>query len=529
MMKRLLIGIAIFLVSIGAFFFLLGTPEVLALNPGLTFENELHIPPMLEYVEENGRKVFDLTIQEGISEFLPGLKTPTWGINGPYLGPVIRVDEGDEVLVNVTNALNETLTLHWHGMHIPAEMDGGPHQPIAAGEVWRPTWTIRQQATMLWYHPHMMGKTAEHVYNGVTGLFIIDDENAKSLDIPQVYGVDDIPLIIQDRQFADDGTFVYQIDQENPNNGVLGDTILVNGTHNPYVDVPARMVRFRILNASNSRFYQLAFSDNRTFHQIGTDGGLLEAPVPLTELILTPAERADIVVDMSNGEDVVLLSRAMGQGESLLENTIENLFRLEKHENVTIDILQIRPKPTEIASPPLPTKLNTIERWEPSEADQVRFFNMDAGTRGQFYTINGVSMDMERIDVVAKVGDVEIWEIFNDSTTGHSFHIHDVQFLILERTGEPDEPGQPAPPGEPPALNERGWKDTVLIHEDETVRLMMQFKDYANSDYPYMYHCHMLEHEDAGMMGQFVVVEEEDYADVLAFPVTRIGSVCSVD
>lgn len=172
-----------------------------------SFDQELKVPPLLEpRVDGAGRKVFHLELQAGSTELLPGKKSDTWGANGSYLGPTLRASRGDEVRLKVDNRLPETTTLHWHGMHLPPRADGGPHQTIEPGASWSPSWRIDQPAASLWYHPHLDGRTAEHVYRGVAGMFILDDPKADELPLPSDYGVDDIPLIVQDKRFADDGS-----------------------------------------------------------------------------------------------------------------------------------------------------------------------------------------------------------------------------------------------------------------------------------------------------------------------------------
>ncbi|MEM9777470.1 MAG: multicopper oxidase domain-containing protein, partial [Chloroflexota bacterium] len=258
------------------------------MNPGLTFSNELQIPPLLEPVESNGQKLFELVPQHGSTAFFAGQPSETMGFNGDYLGPTIRFSQGDEVAIDVKNLLDESTAVHWHGMHVPAEMDGTPHQMIPSGQTWRAEYPVLNEAATMWYHPHPHGDTATQVAAGLAGLIIIDDDNSQSLNLPDTYGVDDIPLIIQDRNFDDDGQLNYQIN----NGSYYGDTIVVNGTVDPYVEVPAAMVRLRILNGSNGRIYNFGFEDNRTFYQIATDGGFLETPVPLTRLRLSTGERA---------------------------------------------------------------------------------------------------------------------------------------------------------------------------------------------------------------------------------------------
>jgi len=263
----------------------------------------------------------------------------------------LRARRGEKVLVNVTNDLGETSTIHWHGMHLPAAMDGGPHQPIEPGETWSPSWRIDQPAATLWYHPHPHGETAQHVYRGLAGLFYVDD--AARPRLPSTYGVDDVPLIVQDKEF--DGNRFDTSHGLFESTGILGDTILVNGTPGPYLDVTTQRVRLRILNASNARIYDFAFDDGREYDVVGTDGGLLPEPVPVT-------------------------------------------------------------------------------------------------------------------------------------------HLEDVEFQIASIDGQA-----------PPAYL-RGWKDTVFLPPGREVELLLHFADYADPDAPYMFHGHLLRHEDSGMMGQFVVV-----------------------
>ena len=445
----------------------------------------LPIPKLLQGTEIEGQKVYDLTMQQGAMVFVPGTKTATFAYNGNILGPTLLMHKGDEVVINVTNQLGEPTTTHWHGIHLPAIMDGGPHQRIDNGDTWKAQYTIMNEEATFWYHPHLENKTAEHVYHGLAGLFIIKDPQSE-LALPDQYGTDDIPLIVQDKIFDADGSFNYP----GTNFGVKGDTILVNGAVNPVFEAPAQFVRFRLLNGSNARFYNFGFSDDRQFHQIATDGGLLERPVPLTRLTLSNGERAEILVDFSGQENsqVRLVSFS-----SELDN-INPIWNSNALDDSTFDIMTINVS-SETANPitTLPASLASINRLQESQANRTRTFELEMGFSGPM-TINGVSMDMNRIDQTVKLNDTEIWEITNNSDLPHPFHVHDIQFLVLTRDGSS------------PAENETGWKDTVLVMPRETVRIITNFRDYADPDMPYMFHCHILEHEDAGMMGQFVVV-----------------------
>ncbi len=463
-------------------------------NGGLTFENKLLIPDQSFGTVVDGSRQFHLTVAEGSREFLPGKQTPTAGVNGPFLGPTLRLRRGEDVRLIVQNNLDEMTTMHWHGMHVPARMDGTPHQQIEPGESWTASFRVHQQAAPLWYHPHPHGNTGPHVHRGITGFMWIDDDNSDALDLPRTYGVDDIPLVIQDRLFDDDGAFRLSVNQ----GAVYGDTMLINGTWNPVLQVESRRIRFRLLNGSNARIYYIGFDDSRVFHQIATDGGFLETPVQTSRVILAPGERAEILVDFGDGAEVVLKSYP----EAGWLETIEAFFGGIGTGN--LQLLKIVPRPAKRASHALPTRLNTISRIDASHAARTRPMVLagplpgggDGGPSGP--PINGKIMDMARIDEVVRLGDIEIWEVSNRGGQPHPFHIHLVQFQILDRNGQP------------PTGAELGWKDTVLVPPGDLVRIIMPFERYTDPRIPYMYHCHIMEHEDNGMMGQFLVVEEPE-------------------
>ncbi len=444
----------------------------------------------------NGKRVFNLTLQKGKTEFFDGILTDTIGINNPYMGSTLRANRGDIVQFNITNELGESSTVHWHGMHIPPTADGGPHQNIESGATWQPEFEINQEAATLFYHSHSMHKTGEQVYRGHAGLFIIDDEISSRLDLPSNYGVDDIPLIVQDRKFNTDGSFQYINSIHDRMMGIKGDTILVNGTINPYVNVERRLIRFRILNASNARFYNFGFDDNRSFYQIASDGGFLEKPVRLQRLRLSPGERAEILVNFQDGNTCKLqsypdASAGMGQRGASRRRMFGG-GNMAMQDNSTLDIIEIKPIAATVASHKIPALLNNIPKLAIADAVKTRHFTLTMSR--MVFGINGKAMDMNRIDEVVKLGATEIWEIRNPMMMTHNFHVHDVQFQVLSRNGRT------------PAINEQGWKDTVIINPRETVRIIMNFADYADDTVPYMYHCHILEHEDQGMMGQFLVV-----------------------
>ncbi len=492
-MKRAALGLLILVLLSGVAVYWLSFIRVT--NGGLTFENKLLIPEQLFGTVVDGRRQFHLTVDEGSREFLPGKQTPTAGVNGPYLGPTVRLRRGDDVDLIVRNNLDEMTTMHWHGAHVPARMDGTPHQKIQPGTSWTASFGVHQQAAPLWYHPHPHGTTGRHSYMGIAGFMWIDDDNSEALDLPKTYGVDDIPVVIQDKLFTDDGAFNFAISQ----GAVYGDTMLVNGTWSPFLQVESRRIRLRLLNGSNARIYYIGFDDNRVFHQIATDGGFLDTPLQTNRVTLAPGERAEILVDFSDGAEVVLKSYP----EADFLDTIGSFF--VGLGNGHLDLLKIVPRPAKRASHALPERLNTISRIKAADAAKTRPMVLGGLLRdgtpagpGMGPPINGKLMDMERIDEVVRLGDIEIWEVSNPGGQDHPFHVHLVQFQILDRNGQP------------PTGAELGWKDTVLVSAGDTVRIIMPFDRYADPQVPYMYHCHIMEHEDAGMMGQFLVVKDPE-------------------
>ena len=458
-------------------------------NGPVAFERELRIPPLLEPTTDSaGRKVFELRPQKGTSELIAGKRTTTWGFNGAHLGPTLRAQRGDLVQMRVVNGLSVETTVHWHGMHLPAKADGGPHQPIMPRQTWSPSWRVDQPAATLWYHPHPHRATAEHVYRGLAGMFIIDDPDAARLDLPRTYGVDDIPLIVQDKRFRADGELWLSQGRVRPA-PQLGDTVLVNGIHEPHLDISSSRVRLRLLNASQTRFYNYGFSDNRRFDLVATDGGLLAAPVRLQRIELSPGERAEIVVQFTAGENVVLHSFKPDFGR--FDSSDESLAGAQD----AFAILELRAADRLTRSPAMPSVLVVRPPPPTAPAGRIRRIKLDGTTR-----IDGRRMDMGRVDHLVRVDTPEIWEVENTSGAPHNFHVHGTQFDVVAVEGKP-----------PPAAL-KGPKDTVVVRPKEKVRILTRFSAYPDPSAPYMFHCHILEHEDRGMMGQFVVVRPDQRA-----------------
>ncbi len=445
------------------------------------FRNELAIPPLApSRIGADGTRTFELEMRSGRREFRPGQVTETWGFNGDYLGPTLRARRGEKVAVTVRNNLPESSTVHWHGMHLPAAMDGGPHQRVAPGAARTPNWTIDQPAATLWYHPHPHGATETHVRRGLAGMFLIDDEVSASLALPSTYGVDDLPVIVQDVRF--DGAAFDSAHRMFRDVGFLGDGTMVNGTLAPYREVGDELVRLRLLNASTARIYTFEFADQRPFSLVATDGGLLERPSVLDRLRLSPGERADIVVRVRPGERAVLRSGELDAGLDFWTQRFAG-------GDDTFDILELRAAQALRPSPQLPAVL--ARPTTPDGGDSVRERHFDLNLAG----INGSPMVMDRIDFAVTRGTAETWVVRNADGMPHNFHVHDVQFRVL------------AVNDAAPSADLAGPKDTVFLPPNSTVRLAMRFDGPADPDLPYMYHCHLLWHEDLGMMGQFVVVE----------------------
>lgn len=452
----------------------------------------LPIPPLAEASNEGGTKVFDLEARKGQSEIMPGTQTDTWGYSADYLGPTIRATEGDNVRLRIKNSVDEITTVHFHGMHLPAEMDGGPHQYIEPGKTWEPEFQIRQQAATLWYHPHPHGESARHTYRGLAGLFIIDDDNPAAAELPHEYGVDDIPLVLQDKRFNSNGSLD---ERDLPDVGLLGDTAMVNGITDPEFRAETGRVRFRILDGSIMRLYNLKFSDDRPFQVIASDGGLLGEPREVTSLILSPGERAEIIVDFQQGDDVML------QAAPFPENFFQGNWDIDDAPNFglgdSFDLLHVT-GPQSGATPAaaaLPASLNptAVEQLDVQGAP-TRDFQMS------WFQINGRQMNMSRIDDTIDHDGWEVWTVKNNDNWIHNFHVHDTQFRVVGFDGDQ-------------GVMKDGWKDTVMLVPGAEAKIAVRFTDYTSNRWPYMYHCHLLYHEDQGMMGQFLVINPGEEPD----------------
>ncbi|HSJ37674.1 MAG TPA: multicopper oxidase domain-containing protein, partial [Planococcus sp. (in: firmicutes)] len=289
-----------------------GNIPLLEASEGIT---ELPIPPLLE--KQQGQDFdYEVTAQEGTTEFFEGISTDTYGYNGDLLGPTLKLEEGESVDVKITNDLDEPTTFHWHGLEIPGEIDGGPHGEIQPGESQIITLEADQPAATLWYHPHVHGATAEQVFKGLSGMLLIGEGSGSDSELPDDYGVDDIPLIFQDRLFDENKQLNY--DRLMNQDGTLGDISIVNGTINPKLTVTKSVMRFRLLNGANARNYTFRLSNGASFTQIASDGSLLDEPVETDTLTLAASERAEILIDFSTMTEEESLALINDEGTVLL-------------------------------------------------------------------------------------------------------------------------------------------------------------------------------------------------------------------
>lgn len=444
---------------------------------------------------------FNLELKDATKQLRTGNLTVTGAINNEsFWGPTLFINQGDEVHMNVTNNLNEETTLHWHGMHLPAVMDGGPHQVIPAGTLWQPYWTVLNQASTLWYHPHLHEMTQSQITKGVGGFIIVKDAQEAALALPRTYGVDDIVLALTSRSY----TSANQFDSPPTSTRVYGDYMLTNGTPNAQVSLPKQYVRLRILNAEIERGYNLGFSDNRTFYIIANDGGLLNAPVAVTRVKLMVGERIEIMVNLGNdtvGSSFDLKAYNSGQtlgfpgGEPNTSGQFGSLLN-----NIDFPILHINVAATTTTSTPItavPSALASNTYWTAANATVTRALSVTGGQPNVAFTFDNTPFVLNTINKTVNLNDIEKWTVTNNAIFGHSFHIHDIEFKIVARNGLAASVG----------THESGWKDTFYLPRNESVTFVAKFDDFADADvtHPYMYHCHFAGHEDGGMMGQFIV------------------------
>lgn len=444
--------------------------------------------------------VLNLSFAASSRTLLPGQPTRTFSYNGSSMpGPTLILRRGWNVEAGITNTSTDTTTFHWHGLIVPAHADGGPHSPIVPGQTWAPHFTCLNKAGTSWYHPHFHGKTGRQTLQGAVGLILVRDGEEGALSLPRRYGTDDIPLILQTLELDSQN----QVRPESYRDSL----VFVNGTQKAFHPVPAGWVRLRVLNASNARNFALTFSNGMSFRVIAGDGGLLPKAVERTRLLLAPGERSEIVLDLRNRAGEVFRLRNNGSffsygyhgGPSLIvppgypsQNSPLN--------GADYDLLELRvgealPGPM----PGFPPELVADAGPDPDAAQTERlvtFRTLTPGTAVGPFVLNDSSFRMDRIDFRIPFGNTEIWTIHNQTSIAHPFHLHGHHFYILDRFGAL------------PDSAERGRKDVVQVGPNELLRIWVRFPYFADTTMPFMFHCHVLSHEDEGMMGQFLVVPQ---------------------
>ncbi|QIN80167.1 multicopper oxidase domain-containing protein [Rubrobacter marinus] len=458
------------------------------------FGAELPIPKPLPPTRASATTDFyNITMKKGTASIIPGLPTPIWGYNGQFPGPMISARKGRRVSMTVTNDLPENTALHMHGAYVDGDSDGYPEDKMPPGGAKTYVFPNRQNARTQWFHDHVAHHTATNVYKGLAGLYLIGDEFEDNLPLPK--GQFDVPLVVQDRLFHADGRFLYPFEaDDHSTNGVEGDVILVNGKPWPKMTVANRSYRLRILNGSNARVYGLALSNGQPLTVIGSEGGLLERPVRVRSLPISPGERYEVVVNFAGVP--------VGTGpESRV--TLENLRADEEttREIMRFDVARRASDDSTVPAVLRPAKDQIDDTHQPCvEADAVRTRTWVFKRTGGFWTVNGKIWDARRVDARPREGDVEVWEFVNNGGGWiHPIHPHLVNFKILTRNGRPPHPW------------ESGYKETVFLDGNDRVRVLIKFPKVPIEGTPGPYarkfpiHCHHIEHEDHDMMAQFEV------------------------
>lgn len=414
-----------------------------------------------------------LTAAPARAALLPGTDTEVFAYNGRIPGPVLEVREGDRVIVHFKNELPEPTTIHWHGLHLPIDADGSPLHPVAPGEQYDYVFTVQPgTAGTYWYHPHPHHRTGYQVAMGLYGAVIV-----RAADDPLPATLTEKLLILSDNRLRPDGavdladahSLQGHVDEEN---GREGNALFVNGEVMPTLTIRSGEVqRWRVVNASAARVYRLAL-EGHTFLHVGSDGGLFERPVEVEEIVLANSERVELLVRGTGPPGSRSVVQALPYDRYIPQTRPPDWS--QPRDLLTLQYSEEPPLPP-IA---LPDRLRPIPALDPAQATATRLMVLTQGL------INGKAMDMNRVDVTAPLGATEIWEIENLVGMDHPFHLHGFRFQVLDRNGVP-EPF-------------RSWKDTVNVPKHETARFIVRYDKYPGQ---WMFHCHILDHEDHGMMG----------------------------
>ncbi len=479
---------------------------------------------------------FSLSIQTGTMNLIGSYITPTYGYNGNFLGPTLILKNNDSITLNVKNNLSQATTTHWHGLHVAPQNDGGPHQSISPGSTWSPSFKVRNEAATFWYHPHGDTKTELHVSKGLAGMIIVRDNIESTYILPRRYKVDDFPVIVQSKAFD----VLYQIATATHEDSV----VMVNGTINPFLQVPKQVVRLRLLNGSADRTYYFGLSDNSNFNLIASDGGLLSQPFLTNRVRVSPGERAEILVDFNTyiiGQQIYLKSYSSQLPKGIIgadsvgtasiviaEGYYSNPLNGADFNVLRFDVIAQTVSPILTIPSTFAPKVPFLE----SSANAKRHLNFSpdtilSGQQGKVdgpFFINKKLFHMDTINIKTYLNNIEVWKLSNNTLVAHPFHIHDIEFFVLDINGLPPPPQY------------QGLKDVILVQPKDTVRFITKFTNFASPTVPYMYHCHLLHHEDEGMMGSFLVLDpnangvteienENDYLTIYPNPSTTLVTI----
>ncbi|WP_428353938.1 multicopper oxidase family protein [Methyloprofundus sp.] len=460
-------------------------------------------------------------------EVIKGNKSAISNDEESYLAPTIRLHKGQKVRIYLKNELPSATILHWHGLHVPSKMDGNPMYAIDNGETFVYEFEILNRAGTYWYHAHTHSLTAQHVYSGLAGFFIVSDDEEQALKLPR--DEYDVPLVIQDRNFDQQNQLKYDGGMMMKMHGFLGEKILVNGTPEFKLPVATRAYRLRLLNGSNSRIYKLAWDDGTPFKVIGTDGGLLERPETLPYITLAPAERREIWVDFSDkeiGTELTLRSLGFSSGGMGMMGGMGGggmrggrgggmrggMGGGQSHSGEDFTVLKVRVSKKSSSKDVLPKRLSKVKALRLADAANpqsprritLSMRHMSALLNGRSYKMNDI-----RKDEIIPVNTLQLMEFDNGFHHGmgggmmgmpHPMHLHGEQFQVVKR--EVRNKSGKGYTSVSKGFLDKGWKDTVLVMPGEKVTILKPFNDYTGI---FMYHCHNLEHEDMGMMRDLLV------------------------
>lgn len=507
----------------------------------LKFVDELPIPAVLKPIRsDSSGTYYKVSMTQFSHSFHRDLNdTTVWGYQGTYPGPTIEAESGERVYVKWLNLLPEKhlfpvdytvhgahpdvpevrTVVHLHGASVESPSDGYPEAwftndfketgPHFTKKVYQ--YDNNMRACTLWYHDHTLGITRLNVYAGLAGFYLIRDKYERKLNLP--CGPYEIPLIIQDKSFNPDGSLYYPKQERKPVpeletsvvSAFFGDAIVVNGKVWPYLDVEPRKYRFRMLNGSNTRFYRLKLDSGQTIYQIGTDGGLVKHPVGLKEILIAPAERSDVIIDFTNldGQKIIMRNDApypFPTGAPPHPDTVGTVMEFR----VTLPL-------SSIDTSVIPWRLSKIPRMIEEYASKTRYLTLTEGI--DRFGRDRMLLDNKSWDAPItekpRLGATEIWALINLTNETHPIHLHLVDFQILDRRTfdveqfKADGQIRYTGPTMPPTAQEKGWKDTVIVYPGQVARIIMTFGPYAGL---YVWHCHILEHEDYEMMRPYVVV-----------------------